>query len=462
MFFSFPIVGLSHFVDDIASTINEVEASTHLQLVWEDSNRYSPYAIAVIWHIQQIGYVEDDYARIIRASLPDCHEAKATFAKRDIESKKTFWASIEVENIANYCIVNSLDLSPFHGLAIPDIGRVHRLHLDMVLEQCAFIDNYVSNGKMVEEDMPVFIQFLEQFKQEYGLSLSGEDRLAEMEMDETMDATIWWWVDKGDVESQVLAADLLESLSRLRNRHHHYASTPQRCAQIYQSERARVRKELKDSHWLQDYDTVLTSQQIKLHDEEKRLLNWLYQLPHNIYSFRSDIQLFATKLFYLRLSWRDLMCVYVYEECLEHVIRRQGRKNIIRNRPKESGVAKIRENITDATLFMPKYDPQDFVQFDEEIRATIRKAPYRLLPQLVDSIRLYQKYDLIPKDFGGRRKMKQWVAAFNAEYGLHIDYSSFCRTYKQQVKDNPNCVAVRHRVCSSEDWNELVYYGCED
>jgi len=428
----FPIVGLSHFTDKISDLIARIEQFPSLQLMCDNGNPYSAYAIGVYWNYKQIGMVEDDYARIIRASLPGTTTMDAEFYTTDYESKKMFWAKMEMEQVAAWKNDIQLDLTPVLQMPWPKVGGEHTLLLQNTMDTCDEVRDYINeldeNGKpriFPEANLPQLAELCNQFANQYGLSLSGDDRRVEMTLDWLMEDVMNQWINI----DQPTAYELYEPLCHLRDIHRHYANNPSRCARVYMEERKRVHTALVEALFLSDYQTILEAQHISIRQQQHVHEQWLMALPQNVFAFyKTDRNRFASKLFYLRLSWPQLLAVYVHLDCLELLYKLQG-KRLATQRKSKSESAELN---ADKILYCEHYMQQDRLFIDGEIRTFLRKKTHRKTAELAFWIHAGERKHVFVPHMGGNAK--QFVQAFCQEFNVKVDYSDLKKKYDSLAK----------------------------
>jgi len=331
-----------------------------------------------------------------------------------------FWAKVEIEEVAPLENTIELDLTPIHGLGWPTIHGDKSLLITHTMDLCNSYLDSMREAPLREEDVPMLVELCNRFADRYGCSLSGDDRRAALLLDWTMEDSMNWWIS----HNELVALDLYESLYHLRDIHRHYANNPTRAAQVYKEERKDVHQALIALGFLSDYQTILEVQHLSLRQEQHEHEQWLMALPQNVFAFyKTDLSRFSSKLFYLRLSWPQLLAVYVHLDCLELLYKLQG-KRLATQRKNKSESAELN---ADKVLYCEHYMQQDRLYIDGEIRAFLRKKSHRKTAELAFWIHAGERKHVFVPHMGGNAK--QFIQAFCQEFNVKVDYSDLKKKY---------------------------------
>jgi len=235
-----------------------------------------------------------------------------------------------------------------------------------------------------------------------------------------------WWLS----HKEIVAIDLYEPLYHLRDIHRHYANNPARCARVYSEERKQIHNQLIACGFLNDYQTVLEAQHVPLRQQQHFHEQWLQAIPENLFAFyKTDIKRFASKLFYLRLSWAQLLAVYIHLECMELLYKLQGKRLTAKRQDKQSESSAL---VNDQILLRPNYPQKTFMQIDSSIREFLRSKPHRKTTKLALFVIRGELQHVFVKNMGGNAK--QFITAFCQEYNIHVDYSDFKKAYDKHMR----------------------------
>lgn len=315
----FPIVGLGRFIPEkeISRFVQSLPDGAKVGLVYDNANTYDRYSIqawidlSVDGEIKPtpIGYVSSDFAPMIRANYPDNSPLFAYVVHPDtsIPNETYFEVEMELEQLTLPIIPTRINLDSIANIPLPMTCPERQVMWQEIMDY--------SQTQITPEGVLALAQRSASL---FGHSLSGEERTAYTLLSTMLAYVQGLWTD--------LSNAVMEQRLELDGLHREAFRTPEQCARIMDKEMQTYKESL--TAFFDQYAAVLASGLTTREQEIDHHVQWLKDLPNNLFAWLKDKPTLASKLYYERFSMEELYAIYLHVLCLDW-LRAKGKSKLV-------------------------------------------------------------------------------------------------------------------------------------
>lgn len=315
----FPIVGLERFIpkEELFPLVQSLPDGAEVVLLYDNANTYDRYSIQAWMELMvngerkktQVGFVSSDFAPMIRANFPHNNTLTAYVVHPDtgFPDEVCFEVEMELEQLVLPPMPIRIHLDPIANIPLPMTCPERQMMWRDIMDY--------SQTQITPEGVLALAQRSASL---FGHGLSGDERTAYTLLSTMLAYVHGLWTDLSDaIVMQRLELDGL---------HREAFRTPEQCAHIMDEEMQAYQQSL--NAFFDQYTAVLTSGLTTREREIDTHLQWLKDLPDNLYAWLNDKPTFASKLYYERFSMDELYAIYLHILCLDW-LRAKGKRKLV-------------------------------------------------------------------------------------------------------------------------------------
>lgn len=313
-----PIVGLRHFVKDVAATLAEMLPGREVMLIPDRGNRRDKTAIQAWADGRQIGFVSSDFTEIIHVNYPDLCGLRVEVAENELAIEDSvFYVEVEISTLELPAYATAIACDGLHGVALPGLLPARRVALMEIDMRCSEIESYFDGESVDEGVVETLIDIARRFAAIYGHSLSGSERRLYIRIMLLMNAAMTYWTQN--------CFDLYEEILGLSDIRREFARDAETAAAVMEAEIEAVRAEMAD--FIGEIEALIHSGLATREELREENEQWLRALPDHLYAHLGNATELAARLLYLRLDTSELHAIYAHMILREWVSRtRKTRK----------------------------------------------------------------------------------------------------------------------------------------
>lgn len=315
----FPIVGLERFIpkEELFPLVQSLPDGAEVVLLYDNANTYDRYSIQAWMELMvngerkktQVGFVSSDFAPMIRANFPHNNTLTAYVVHPDtgFPDEVCFEVEMELEQLVLPPMPVRIHLDPIANIPLPMTCPERQMMWRDIMDY--------SQTQITPEGV---LALARRSASLFGHGLSGDERTAYTLLSTMLAYVHGLWTDLSDaIVMQRLELDGL---------HREAFRTPEQCAHIMDEEMQAYQQSL--NAFFDQYTAVLTSGLTTREREIDTHLQWLKDLPDNLYAWLNDKPTFASKLYYERFSMDELYAIYLHILCLDW-LRAKGKRKLV-------------------------------------------------------------------------------------------------------------------------------------
>lgn len=315
----FPIVGLERFIpkEELFPLVQSLPDGAEVVLLYDNANTYDRYSIQAWMELMvngerkktQVGFVSSDFAPMIRANFPHNNTLTAYVVHPDtgFPDEVCFEVEMELEQLVLPPIPIRIHLDPIANIPLPMTCPERQMMWRDIMDY--------SQTQITPEGV---LALARRSASLFGHGLSGDERTAYTLLSTMLAYVHGLWTDL----SEAIVMQRLE----LDGLHREAFRTPEQCAHIMDEEMQAYKQSL--NAFFDQYTAVLTSGLTTREREIDTHLQWLKDLPDNLYAWLNDKPTFASKLYYERFSMDELYAIYLHILCLDW-LRAKGKRKLV-------------------------------------------------------------------------------------------------------------------------------------
>ncbi|MBQ0136691.1 MAG: hypothetical protein KBS40_01630 [Bacteroidales bacterium] len=315
----FPIVGLERFIpkEELFPLVQSLPDGAEVVLLYDNANTYDRYSIQAWMELMvngerkktQVGFVSSDFAPMIRANFPHNNTLTAYVVHPDtgFPDEVCFEVEMELEQLVLPPMPIRIHLDPIANIPLPMTCPERQMMWRDIMDY--------SQTQITPEGVLALAQRSASL---FGHGLSGDERTAYTLLSTMLAYVHGLWTDL----SEAIVVQRLE----LDGLHREAFRTPEQCAHIIDEEMQAYQQSL--NAFFDQYTAVLTSGLTTREREIDTHLQWLKDLPDNLYAWLNDKPTFASKLYYERFSMDELYAIYLHILCLDW-LRAKGKRKLV-------------------------------------------------------------------------------------------------------------------------------------
>lgn len=315
----FPIVGLERFIpkEELFPLVQSLPDGAEVVLLYDNANTYDRYSIQAWMELMvngerkktQVGFVSSDFAPMIRANFPHNNPLTAYVVHPDtgFPDEVCFEVEMELEQLVLPPMPIRIHLDPIANIPLPMTCPERQMMWRDIMDY--------SQTPITPEGV---LALARRSASLFGHGLSGDERTAYTLLSTMLAYVHGLWTDLSDA----IVVQRLE----LDGLHREAFRTPEQCAHIMDEEMQAYQQSL--NAFFDQYTAVLTSGLTTREREIDTHLQWLKDLPDNLYAWLNDKPTFASKLYYERFSMDELYAIYLHILCLDW-LRAKGKRKLV-------------------------------------------------------------------------------------------------------------------------------------
>ncbi|MCQ2331294.1 MAG: hypothetical protein MJZ55_04815 [Paludibacteraceae bacterium] len=315
----FPIVGLERFIpkEELFPLVQSLPDGAEVVLLYDNANTYDRYSIQAWMELMvngerkktQVGFVSSDFAPMIRANFPHNNTLTAYVVHPDtgFPDEVCFEVEMELEQLVLPPMPIRIHLEPIANIPLPMTCPERQMMWRDIMDY--------SQTQITPEGV---LALARRSASLFGHGLSGDERTAYTLLSTMLAYVHGLWTDLSDA----IVVQRLE----LDGLHREAFRTPEQCAHIMDEEMQAYKQSL--NAFFDQYTAVLTSGLTTREREIDTHLQWLKDLPDNLYAWLNDKPTFASKLYYERFSMDELYAIYLHILCLDW-LRAKGKRKLV-------------------------------------------------------------------------------------------------------------------------------------
>lgn len=278
------------------------EQGKEVMLIKEDSNAIAPeQAVAAYIDNEKCGYVRSAYVEMVRALIGE-NDGIGVRLEEYSPQQDSLYVSMESDyEWEEKDYQPKINIDTIAGISLPHLDMARELKVDSITRWCSQIDSVDQIvGKEKEQD--ALWDSSEWLAEHYGESLSGDDYRA---------MTLW----KEIIDMIKIELDGFEMLDEEAEKtEKSYARLSEESGKIWKEEMKAANRILKAKDgMLTELKMLIERGSIAREQLLEELSAWLKKMPHNLFEWwETDPNRFAQRLFYERLSTRELEAVKIY------------------------------------------------------------------------------------------------------------------------------------------------------
>lgn len=304
----FPIVALERFIpkEELFPLVQSLPDGAEVVLLYDNANTYDRYSIQAWMELMvngerkktQVGFVSSDFAPMIRANFPHNNSLTAYVVHPDtgFPDEVCFEVEMELEQLVLPPRPARIHLDPIANIPLPMTCPERQMMWRDIMDY--------SQTPITPEGV---LALTRRSASLFGHGLSGDERTAYTLLSTMLAYVHGLWTDL----SEAIVVQRLE----LDGLHREAFRTPEQCAHIMDEEMQAYQQSL--NAFFDQYTAVLTSGLTTREREIDTHLQWLKDLPDNLYAWLNDKPTFASKLYYERFSMDELYAIYLHILCLD-------------------------------------------------------------------------------------------------------------------------------------------------
>ena len=315
----FPIVDLERFIpkEELFPLVQSLPDGAEVVLLYDNANTYDRFSIQAWMELMvngerkktQVGFVSSDFAPMIRANFPHNNTLTAYVVHPDtgFPDEVCFEVEMELEQLVLPPMPIRIHLDPIANIPLPMTCPERQMMWRDIMDY--------SQTPITPEGV---LALARRSASLFGHGLSGDERTAYTLLSTMLAYMHGLWTDLSDA----IVVQRLE----LDGLHREAFRTPEQCAHIMDEEMQAYKQSL--NAFFDQYTAVLTSGLTTREREIDTHLQWLKDLPDNLYAWLNDKPTFASKLYYERFSMGELYAIYLHILCLDW-LRAKGKRKLV-------------------------------------------------------------------------------------------------------------------------------------